>query len=265
MAFARAASELMSYRSVPLAAWARRPAARCVAADDVDVDGHRDALVDRSGPERVVVGRQGVAPRRPVRDDHALRAARRGLAQCVDGGVDPDGRDLCQPDQPFRIGRAELLEQEVVVRLDAGEDEVLVVVTEEVAHGALRREQQLGVDAVEIHVRKARLPVVATGSRLLVGDPVPPELVERHPRCRDQADRVGLASDRGLPRVAALGVLDELRRLVLVLRGQPVGPDVRGLEDVAVGVDDSVLHHVVAPPSPFGVAARRRVAGPRVR
>ena len=109
-----------------------------VAADDVDVDGDRHALVDGRGPERVVGGRDALAPRRPVRDHHAIGAARLRLPQAVDGRVDPERRDLGHADETRRVGRAELLEQEVVVRLDAGEHEVGVLVPEEMTHRALR-------------------------------------------------------------------------------------------------------------------------------
>ncbi len=147
------------------------------------------------------------------------------------------------PDETSRVGRAELLEQEVVVRLDAGEHEVVVVVTEEVTHRALRREQDLRADAVDVHIGEAGIAVVATGARLVVGDAVPTELVERHARSRDQPDRIGIAPDGRQPGVATLVVVHELGRLVLVLRRQPVRPDVRGFENVAVGVDDLVLRH----------------------
>ena len=86
-------------------------------------------------------------------------------------------------------------------------------------------------------LRRARA-VVATGARFLVGDAEPAELVEGMPGVDTRPIGIGIATDRGEPRVAALGVLHQLRRLVLVLLGQPVLPDVGRLEDVAVGVDD---------------------------
>ena len=95
----------------------------------------------------------------------ALRNASTASSMPIDG--------ICaMPTRRLRVGRAELLEQEVVVRLDAGEHEVVVVVAEEVAHRALRREQDLGVDAVDVHVGQPRGAVVATGARLFVGDAV---------------------------------------------------------------------------------------------
>src|SRR5262249_33977038 len=118
------------------------PGAALRTADDVDVDRYRQAFVYRCGPERVIVARQFAVARRPVRDDHTLRAARFRLAQRVDGHIDTERWDLREPDEPARVGGTELFEQKVVVRLDAGEHEVFVVVTEEVAHRALRREQQ---------------------------------------------------------------------------------------------------------------------------
>src|SRR5437868_5510011 len=76
--------------------------------------------------------------------------------------------------------------------------------------------------------------VVATGSRLLVGDAEPTELVERHAGRGGETDRVRVAADGGEPRVAPLGVLHELGCLVAVALRQPVVPDVGRLEDVAV-------------------------------
>ncbi len=164
----------------------------------------------------------------------ALRSA------SIDVSMPSDG--ICaRPIKRCGVGRAELLEQEVVVRLDAREDEVVVVVTEEVRHRALRREQDLGVDAVAVHVLDALFAVVATGACFFVGDAEPPELVERHARRRHETDRVGITPDRREPRVTTLGVLDQLRRLFLELGRQPVVPDVGRLEDVAVGVDDPRL------------------------
>src|SRR2546430_11513148 len=57
--------------------------------------------------------------------------------------------------------------------------------------------------------------VVATGTRFLVRDAVPTELVEGHARRGHEPDGIGRAADRGEPRVAALVVLDQLRRLLL--------------------------------------------------
>src|SRR5262249_60885220 len=45
------------------------------------------------------------------------------------------------------------------------------------------------------------------------------------------------------PGVAALGVLDELGRILLVFLREPVLPDIGRLQDVTVGVDDAVLGH----------------------
>ena len=57
------------------------------------------------------------------------------------------------------------------------------------------------------------------------------------------ADRIRITAHRGQPRVAAVGVLHQLRRLVLPLRPEVVLPDVGWLEDVAVGVDDPQIRH----------------------
>ncbi len=48
-----------------------------------------------------------------------------------------------------------------------------------------------------------------------------------------------------LPRVATIHVLDELRRLVLVLLREPGLPDVRGLEDVGIRRDHFVAHRLL--------------------
>src|SRR5947207_13386065 len=67
----------------------------------------------------------------------------------------------------------------------------------------------------------------------------PPELFEAPARRRHQTDRVGRA-DRELPRVAALVILHELRRVIGVLLGKMLLPDISRLEDVHVGGDDLV-------------------------
>src|SRR5207253_1212738 len=71
---------------------------------------------------------------------------------------------------------------------------------------------------------------------------------------------------RELPGVAPVGVLHELGGLVLVLLGQPRLPDVPGLEDVAVTVDDLVAAHG-APPARWGSwsGARRQPRRPGER
>ena len=137
---ARHVVELVAGLGRGLAA-ARRAARRLMMLMWIDTACPRRPPRPRTGRRRV---ERLVVARRPVGDQHALRAARLRLAQRVDRDVDAERRDLRHADEPLRVGRAELLEQEVVVRLDAGEHEVVVVVAEEVAHRALRREEDLG-------------------------------------------------------------------------------------------------------------------------
>jgi len=59
------------------------------------------------------------------------------------------------------------------VRLDAGEYEVFVFVAEDMAHRALGWKQDLGRDAVDVHVLEALFAVVTAGARLLIGDAEP--------------------------------------------------------------------------------------------
>ncbi len=165
------------------------------------------------------------------------------LRKRVDGVVDAGRTDLGHADEAAAVGRAELVPEEVVVGVDAGAHEVVVLVAEEVADGALRREQDLRVDAVDVHVGEPRRAVVATRAGLLVRHAGPPELVPRQPGRRDEADRIRIGRARELPRVAAVDVLRQLRRLVLQRLRKPRLPDVGRLEDVCVGGHDAEARH----------------------
>ena len=235
-----------------------------LAADHVDVDAHRHPLVLCRRPERVVLVADRLAPCGPARDHHRFEPTRLGLANAIDRGVDPDRRDLGRADQSSGVRGAELVGEEVVVRLDAGEHEVVVLVAEEVADRALGWEQHLGVDAVLGHVVEPRRAVVATGACFVVRDALPPELVPRHARRGGQPDRIGFGGAGEQPGVAALAVLHQLRRLVPVALGQPVRPDVGRLQDVGVRRDDRVLRcavrHAVRT---SGAGSRRCLPGQR--
>src|SRR5439155_4193259 len=98
--------------------------------------------------------------------------------------------------------------------------------------------------AVDVHVLETRLAVEAARPDIwvVVADAVPAEVFELLPRGRRETDRVGVVRARIEPRITALVILHELRRVLLVLLGKVVLPDVGGLRDVNVGRDDLVVH-----------------------
>src|SRR5581483_2183714 len=213
------------------------------APDEVDVDAHGHPFLLGDRPEGIVLVADRVTRRRPARDHDALEAARLGLAQRLDHVLDTRGRQLRHAHETRAIRRAELVPEEVVVRVDAGAHEIVVVVTEEVTDRALRWKEDLDVDAVDVHVGEPGGAVVATFAGLLVRDARPSELVPRQPGCRDEPDGIGIRGPREEPRVTTLGVLHQARRLVLERRGQPRRPDVRWFEDVRIRGDDAKARH----------------------
>ena len=152
-------------------------------------------------------------------------------------------RHLPEEEEALGIGAAEFLGHVVVVGAHAGPVEVPVLVAHEVVHGPLARVDELGVDAVEVHVVEPGLAVPAALADGVVGVPLPLHLLEAHAGRRHEADVHEGGALLELPGVAALVVLHELRRPVSEGLGEPALPDVRGLDGVAVGVDQSVLAH----------------------
>ena len=138
------------------------------------------------------------------------------------GFVDSEVRHLGQAEQPPGIGGAELPGQPVVVSLHAGAVERRVGVAHEVVHRALARVEELGVDAVLVHVLETRLPVEAASADGVVGVSLPADVLEAHARRGHEADvHQGLALAEG-PGVTALLVLHEARRPVVEGLREPV-------------------------------------------
>jgi hypothetical protein len=200
----------------------------------VDRDRHAQPLCFR--PERIVVARQVHAARGPRHDRAALHAHLVRATQLRDRALDPDVGDQREADQPLRRDRAEFLVQPVVVGLHAGLRDLVVARRHEVhrrAHGCV---DHLGTDAVLVLLREARLTVERALVHLV--DPHAGPLVvgigvlaaAAH---GDEPDRRGrqLAV---LPRVAALVVLDKLRRKLAQLGRKPLLPEVGRLDDVGI-------------------------------
>ena len=93
-----------------------------------------------------------------------------------------------EPDQARRIDAHDLLGQPVVVGLHAGELKLGIGVGEEVAHHARRAEEHLGVDAVDVLLREARLAaevaLVRRGERDARSSAPPRACGRRTRRCR---------------------------------------------------------------------------------
>ena len=149
-------------------------------------------------------------------------------------------RDQHQRDVPARGGTAPLLDDPVVVVLQALEPELAVARLHEelTAEPGDGREAQRGQDAGPVHVLEAGRGVVAAGPHLGVGQRLGAELL------------LGLAGHRAQSGAReALAVVDpvvdavdglHVRRPVAVLGRHPVDPQVRRLEDVVVDRDQPV-------------------------
>ena len=167
------------------------------------------------------------------------------------------------------VGRVRAERRQVVV-VDARHREV------EVAIGGVDdpvepvREQQFGVDAVEVERLDPRLGVVAT--RVDVFEAAPQTLlVGRAPGAGTPVERARRVAPGEDPRVALLEALHP-RHLVAVLRGRLRGPQVGRVHEVAVGRDQPVLtrrassspkrYSATSPTDLYGHLGDDRVADP---
>src|SRR5262245_43619330 len=113
------------------------------------------------------------------------------------------------------------------------------------------RIEEGGVDPVEVHVRNPRVRVEAAAPAI---DVFHGALIDRAlpgPDGADHAEALGAAEDLALDEQAflAVGVDDDPRRPVAEARVDVLVPQVYGLEDVTVGVDDLVGTRHAWPPS----------------
>ena len=199
----------------------------------------------RGVPERIVGGREVVAAGRPRGEGDAAEALLHRPLQLRHGHLDSGVRHLRDTDQARRVRGAEAVAQPAVVGADAGSVRLLVGALHESQHGALRRVEDLGVDAVGVHQLEPFGAVVAAGVDVL---PVllagPLEVLRAAADAGDQSERRrrrALAVD---PRVAAVPVIDQPRCLVEVLLLQPFLPQIGRLHGVGVGGNDAVLASV---------------------
>ena len=163
-------------------------------------------------------------------------------------------RDQHQRDVPAGGGATPLLDEPVVVVLQALETELTVARLHEQlpAEAGDRREAQRCEDAGAVHVLEASLGVVAAGPHLRVGQWLRAELL------------LGLADHGAETRAReALAVVDpvldavdglHVRRPVAVLRRDAVDPKARRLEDVVVDRDEPVeVDGVISSDSTLGL------------
>ena len=157
------------------------------------------------------------------------------------------------------LSTAPLLDHPVVVRVDAGERELLVVRLEEglAAEPGERREAQRRLDPVELHVVDAGLRLVATRSHLVVRDRqqthvvaleahrgdvplvrVHQALVEPDVARRAVVAELVLVAGAADELQAAEPVALDLRAVLRELRREPPLEQVRRLDDVVVDTHD---------------------------
>ena len=141
------------------------------------------------------------------------------------------------------IGAGELLEDEVVPRLHAGEREVLVLglVEDLPAVAGERREEQRGQDEALVHVGDPGRGLVAALAHVVVGDRLGRELL------------AGLAGDgveAGGDDLAVLvdpelgvAVADDVRGAIAHRLGHPLLPQAGGLDEVVVDRDEPAERH----------------------
>ena len=138
-----------------------------------DVHAHRDLGFVRDRPERIPVlrvHRRQAQHGRVLGERDRLGALGEHPFELGDGGVDVVQRQDRGAEEAGRFGRAPLVEQEVVVGLEAGEPELGVVHAEvEAVAGEAGEvgEAQLAPHAVDVHVLDPRDGVVATGADLV--------------------------------------------------------------------------------------------------
>src|SRR6185503_7439340 len=165
-----------------------------------------------------------------------------------DRRLDADVRRLEDADQPLRIGLAEAVLEPAVVRPDAGEVRLLVLLLHEREHRALRRVEDLGVDAVLVHELEPAFAAVAARMdlargrvrRLAVAGARPLELFGPGADAGDEAERLGRRGAHVEPTVPAVLVLDELRRRRLVFGIEPLRPEIGRLQRVRIRRNDAV-------------------------
>src|SRR5581483_5713706 len=123
---------------------------------------------------------------------------------------------------------------------DACELERAVVAEHARALLADARVEELGVDAVGVHVGEARGRIEVAGADRVVGEPGRPELEPALARGRHETD--------GAPAIAAVeephvgvAVAYDPRRALAEARRHALLPHARRLVDVRVGVDDRVV------------------------
>ena len=142
-----------------------------------------------------------------------------------------------------------LVEDEVVVGADAQLREVLVLggVKRAAGESAEVREAQLGPGALDVHVLDAVGDVMTPRQHVVVAAWVHAEVARVLARHRVES-KVARLLPFVEPGVVAVGELHDARRHVLVLRGQPVKPNARVLDDMVVDGDDSCVFgkHVIS-------------------
>src|SRR6266540_4261248 len=161
--------------------------------------------------------------------------------------VDVEERQDPARDDPLRVGAAPLVDVPVVVRLD--HDEVDAVVRPRVQDLAREPRPVREVEARELtarrHVAHPLVDVVATRAHVLVARRVDVEHLRWLARDRVEAE-VAAAEVAVEPLLGAVGLVDDARHPVAVLRRDVGVEHVGGLADVVVDRDEDQLVHAHA-------------------
>ncbi len=163
----------------------------------------------------------------------ATRRTSSAVSSCVPDGGDGHG------DEPGRVGGAPLVQVPVVVGTDEGERQVEIVAQK--GPGRERgeaREVHGGEHTARVHVLHPLVDVVTARPHLVEALRLEPVLLLGSPG--DGVERGRLHDDlpEG-PDVVPLVVTDELRRALLVLRGEVVHEEIGWLDDVIVDADQN--------------------------
>ncbi len=179
----------------------------------------------------------------------------------------PDGGDG-QGDEAARVGAAPVLDVPVVVGLEHGQGQVLVLgageeLTAELDEGG---EAHRAEDPVHVHVPDALVDVVAAGSHLGERGGLDPVLL-RWPAHHGVQSHVGDLVALVRPDVDAVVLVDDPRCPVLPLGRDPAVEHVGRLDDVIVDThEDEIfgLHGALPLASPGWAPARRRPRWPSI-
>lgn len=216
-------------------------------APDVPTCGHRgirasSAAASTGSQYRLCQDGKFSAGDEDLREADPPSALGRGAVDLGDAQVDVPQRQYDQRHEPAGRKGAKLIDDEVVVGLDAQQRQFLIFAEEEPGAGvaAERREADLGMYTVGVHVLDPCRRVITPRGHILESDRIEVQ-IRLFPAGgrRDAIRDVGpaLVEPHLIARVRALGLLDHPRSGFFELVGQPILPDIGVFDDVIVDRD----------------------------